>query len=312
MGKPSDIFTKITAEFKKPENYFLFLLGVLSEFVPGIKASYPSLAPLAQEFIPCFNDFKEDSSNPVLKEFEEMEKMFITPNDRKKYCEAMKTFISTGYVNCMSYNEQMKSTSLFAGLTGAAKGYTENLLLTKAEFCEKLGARSQLNCPDVKNFLTKRYKSLANYEKQCLYFHQRDCDQFNPASSGITDFAKKAFRYYNSIKAAGSCIGIKLKDPNPAIAQGLKDLLLQLLSSADFVKSAAGSALGFVANIMTFGTWGALKGGYHLVKLGFKIHDFFTNMAIDTSFKLGAIIGNAILIVKSILLGRRKRRKMIR
>lgn len=309
-GGPADLMAKIAAEFKKPENYFLFTLGVLSEFVPGVKSSYPTLKPLAMEFAPCFSNFEKDKSNPVLEQFEKMEKMFGTTTDRVKHCEAMKSDIFTNFSICNQQADSLNKLStknilgggIIGGLASLGISALEAKKKSREEFCNGLW---KLECNSLKGQLIQRFKNLDNYIEQCLYFHKKDCSVFNPASQGITEFAKNAFRYYAALKTAGTCIGMKLNDPKNTNLNAAKAALGKYFTN-DFITTAAGQMLGVVANVMTFGVWGALKGAYYLVKLGFQIYDFFNAMTPDTSFKLGGIVGKAILIVKSIVLGRRR------
>merc|ERR1712160_159673 len=112
------------------------------------------------------------------------------------------------------------------------------------------------------------------FREQCLFFHRQDCQQFNPINAGITDFAKKAYKFYEAIVDAGKCIGEKLSDPNNKSIDIAKQQLMKYFTgnaAGDFIKGAMGAVLGVVANIMTAGVWGGLKGAYYLVKLGFQI-----------------------------------------
>lgn len=156
---------------------------------------------------------------------------------------------------------------------------------------------------------------MAAYKQQCLFFHSLDCQTYNPEHIGITAFAQRAYKYYNAIKESGKCIGQKLLNPTDADLIRIKDKLLKYFKGTDMIQSALSAVAGFVANIITLGIWGGVKGAYYLISLGYEIKEFWEEVAKpnakDIAFKIGGIIGRAILIVKSILMGRRRfKRKM--
>ena len=82
----------------------------------------------------------------------------------------------------------------------------------------------------------------------------------------------------------------------------------KFFTSGDFIDAAMRGMVGVVANVLTGGLWGGVKGGYYLVELVRKISNFTQKTKESTNaYQLGKIIGNCVMIVKSFLLGRRRR-----
>lgn len=66
------------------------------------------------------------------------------------------------------------------------------------------------------------------------------------------------------------------------------------------------TTLGVVANVLTFGAWGGIKGGYYLIELGLQLKELYDEITEDVPFKIGKLVGKAIVIAESLLVGKRK------
>lgn len=309
----AEIFPKLKEAFKKPENYFHFTLGVLAEFFPPIKITYASVKTVASQFIPCFREFSEArEAVPSIPQFESFESELKNPAQKLEYCGKIKRDIIIFHLRAHMESSRTKFnllrdifhvdaavTERLTAMTRVGTGFFK----TKDTYCTETITE---NAPSVHEIIVQNYKSLSNFKAECLYFHGLDCDVFNPLSAGMTDFAKQAYKFYGSLKKAGTCIGATLSDPNNTVVKDAKSKLLQYFTGSDFIGNAMGAVAGLVANVMTFGIWGGLKGAYYLVKLGKQISEFWPYWHVDTAFKIGEIVGKAIMIVKAILFGRRR------
>lgn len=151
--------------------------------------------------------------------------------------------------------------------------------------------------------ITKKYGSLKNYEDQCKFFANFDCEKFDPETSDLLSFAKKVWGFVSKLYQGGNCIGAILQT-KPEFTKSLSEYFKK--TYLDKIFNSMGD---HAAHLLTLGVWGGLKAGYHLVELGLKIKDFYDGLLSDPAFSLGGIVGKVILIIKSILVGRRRRFK---
>jgi len=67
------------------------------------------------------------------------------------------------------------------------------------------------------------------------------------------------------------------------------------------------AAVGVVLQIITLGAWGGLKAGYYLLELAEKIKKYYDDALKDAPFNIGNIVGNGLIIAKSLIAGRRRK-----
>ena len=311
----SNIIDKLLLEFKKPENYFKFLLGVLSQFITEVGTIYPAVKSVANEFSSCFEDFTQEKTSNSVPQVSNFENNFKTPQARKDYCLAIKEQISKNYVDSHKEHHR-KSAGLILdnpiigwasdGVTHVGKSLRRDTLASVDELCT---FPVRLEAPTIQKEIKAQFSTFEEYKKQCFYFHSKNCDDFNPETAGLTDFAKKAYGFYKSIIKAGKCVGVKINDPANVAIKDVRQRLAKIFNVENVISGALTVAVNFAANIMTFGIWGGVKGGYYLVQLGLQIKEFWDNPSHETAYTIGQIVGKAILIVKSIIMGKRRFKK---
>lgn len=323
-GPPSfaDILNILNTLVKKSAENVLFLIfGVISEFVDGFDKVLDSFEKLnkttkvTKELASCFTGFgaKKEPVDLSKSPFAAIEAKTGSVADKVKFCESFKENIHENYVKAEKEDAENNKSfwdAVSPDFLNKAVYSIGGKLASKEEFCKKPVTNK---CPKLRTVLTKKFGSMKEYERQCLYFHSKDCDDFSPKTAGVKSFANDAYNYMSGLLKAGTCLNEKLSsNSSPGIIQA-KAIIGKFFNAQDFVQSAMKGVLGTVANVLTGGLWGGVKGGYYLVKLVNKVNNFKAN-SVDhkTIYLVGKIIGNCIMIVKSILLGRRRRRLMRR
>jgi len=142
-----------------------------------------------------------------------------------------------------------------------------------------------------------------------LWWSKQNCEDFNPPTTGFTDFAKTAYGLYNAVKEAGVCIGTKLA---PMAQSKAVTFLKEYFMGTDFMQALISEAWGLIGNIFTLGLWGGVKATYNAILLGQEIYQFLKDPERETAFRIGAIVGKSFLLVKSLFFGRKKRKLMKR
>ena len=78
------------------------------------------------------------------------------------------------------------------------------------------------------------------------------------------------------------------------------------------LNDALATAVWTIENIFTFGAWGEIKGGYYIIQLGLDIAHAYQLTTEDLAFKIGKIFGKGMMIGKSLLLCKRKTKKIFK
>ena len=160
--------------------------------------------------------------------------------------------------------------------------------------------------PDRRTEIIAQFGSLEVYKEQCEYFAKLDCATFNPSTTNMLDFFKKAWGILKLVGESVKCIATAIKEV--AELANVYEALLKWLA-----KLAAEAGFSILANILTLGIWAGIKAVYHFVKLGIRIHKFIVAWHAGNAdiFELGRIVANAVNIVKT-LLGMRRKRKLMK
>lgn len=322
-----EVFTLITEEFKKPGNYFLFTLGVLSEFFSGIKDFLPEVRGIADKFNSCFAGFGRDNNTPqALKDLDKFMNDYKTPAQRKSVCEKnhKKTY---EYYALMTAEKSAKegnagrwfhnvfTLGLSAEETLKNEVYANTLRTTNAAVdtvCDWIRDGMDTNAPEFKAQVLRNYSSKAAYVADCKFFGKLDCGQFEKMENGIQKFASDAYGFFTNLNKVGNCIKNIFNTSTDIGIKNMKAKLYAFFEPASMLDAAATQFFHTALNIVTLGIYGAVKAVYYFVELSVQITEFWKNSKVDTAFKLGGIVGKAILIVKSLVLGRRRRRKLMR
>jgi len=168
--------------------------------------------------------------------------------------------------------------------------------------------------------LEQKFGSMEKYTEQCRYFIDKDCSRFDPATKNLTRFFMTAYGLLSGIWDSVKCIVGVIKQV-PILKEAYNSLVKWI------GVSVAGAAISLLGHYLTMGIWGGIKAAYYIVKIGTRIHGFIQEWNTFTSstrplddgrmrtlkdlvFNFGGIIANAISIVKSLVAGRRRYRKL--
>jgi hypothetical protein len=287
----STIFSNLSSDLKKPENIFYFVLGVFGEFLSGIDDAKKSISfQKAKEYSNQCNSFFEKGTDVInSNEFSQMERILNSRENKKDYCLKTKATIRDYYVRSHSEDSENDGGVLkYASSIRGAVFLTRAFLTNSDNLCAQILSNK---APIVHREINKKYSSQKEFLKQCVFFDHIRCSEFNPEASGISEFAKKCTGYYKAVNKFADCLKSKI----PA-----GDSLANVFSSENLLKTLITNVASVVANVMTFGIWGGLNGGYHLVQLGLKINDYLENPNTDSSYKIGGIVGRAMKIILSV------------
>lgn len=287
------IFTTLESTFKDPINILKFVLGVLGEFLPGVESAYRTISSNAakgkQYAQACKAAFTPNKEITPPTQFSQMESKMNGAANKKEYCEKTRDTIKDWYVESHSEDSKndgglLKHLSFAQPLVFGVRG-----AFTPADkLCEQIKTNK---APKTHKKIMKQYNSMAEFMKQCVYFDGINCSNFDPESFGIQAFAKKATTYYHAVNKMADCL--KTNVPGG-------DALAAVFSKNNILEFALKQVASTVVNIMTFGAWGGLNGGYHMVQLGLKIKKYLDNPNVDTAYSIGGIVGRAMKIILSI------------
>lgn len=290
-GGISTIFTTLQAEFKKPANILHFVLGVLNEFIPGVKEAHLAIsAPKADQYAKdCLSVFNLGKETTYPKQFSQMESEFNSPQSKKDFCEKTKDTIKDWYVQSHSEDSKndgglLKHMSFAQPLVFGVRG----AFTSSDKLCEQILSNKS---PRTHAEIDKKYNTRKEFLEQCKFFDNISCSDFNPEASGMQAFAKQCTTYYKAVNEAANCF--KTKIPGG-------DVLAKVFSAQNLLGALIKNVASTVVNIMTFGVWGGLNGGYHLVTLALMIKEFLNSPARDTAFTIGGIVGRAMKIILSV------------
>lgn len=291
----ANIFTTLEAEIKKaPGNLLQFVLGVFGEFLPvslgldqysvlinGSKANNWSKD--------CLGNFAA-GTEVKNTQFAKMETELNSATNKKEYCEKTKDTIKAWYTH--SHSEDSKNDGGLLKYTEFAQPMVFGIrgkFTSTEKFCEQITTNK---APKTHAQIIKQYNSLAEFKKQCLYFDKISCSSFSPEASGIQAFAQNCTKYYKAVTSAAECLKTK--------ADKSSLLMTKVLTPANLLGTLIKTAASTIVNILTFGAWGGLNGGYHLIQFALKIKDYLNNATTIPAYKIGGIVGRAMKIILSV------------
>lgn len=324
------ILDKLEKALKDPQNVIFFSLGVTSEFVADAEKAYKEIKDIIGTFSPCYsviskayeayklneseNEIKNLASNTSMKLVEENLNKQL---DKKEYCQNIQKEIHKTFIDA-TFEQEPKND----GIYGALVKFTPDSLLDisytiaskvvdNEEFC---GRPIWGNCPILQAQLIKKFNNLDEYYKECKFFSSLDCNVFSPEKidtslwTEIWVFIKKAYSYYKLVKTTAKCMNNLFKESKDDKLKNAK-IANKIFNEEEIIKNALATTIGIITNILTFGTWGGIQGGYYIVDLALKIKEFYDKFSEDLEFKIGKLVGKAIAIAKGFVGLRRKLRK---
>jgi len=304
----------ILEQFKnyKAKDYVHVFFGFLSKFFN--EEQFDTLAEKKLSDLPatvkdCFgNDvaYQEQQLAAAKSYFESAEQTMgaLNTKDKKvRMCELMKYQARAVWMFQKEERTDLHTLeSIFSSSYGALDEIEKNggafAYLNYKWFTKKETICGTFTLPNTQQFVIRKFGSIENYYNQCMYWLKASCSDYDPDSANLTEFARLAWGAAKSIMNQTQCVLGKVGS-NSDFKQFLVPNLLDV---------ASGIANG-VVHYLSFGSWGAIKAGYYLIRLGIQIHEFY-DKGEQTPYRVGKIFGTCATIVKSLLLGRRRRRLM--
>ncbi len=443
-----EIMDKIKEILADPLSIFRFIFGIISEFINSAKEIYQELKNRINIFRSCFDKSKSSLVDPKdlvdinkeldevksgvndlkkTNEFKDVEDKLSQKSSKKAYCVETQKEIQLNYMRAADEEHQKKQKGIFHLVNVVLNSYVVDAFEQSKKDNNDIFCRKPIdpqNTPKTAEIIRQNFSSYQQYYKECNYFRNFDCAVFDPETSGVWDFVKKAYNFLGMVKHTGTCLvnfvtnfehqphteyhpqphsrnhthphtpnkidntlnkidntankinntvnkidntvnkfdntvnkidngvskGETLVGSDHELSKNIHGFAQDIhgetnqvknlahgvsgqhsetkdfpapqdlgimkkvakLFAGDFLAAGASAVLGVVANVLTLGIWGGIKGAYYLVKLGIQIKEFYDEMNkkdADLAFMAGSIIGRGILIAKSLLFGRRRRIK---
>jgi len=218
--KAMEIFEKLKEYLTDPINIFYFILGIISSFNDKVESIYNKIKEYVEAIEPCISTFKTayeayktykqpEVSLKIPEALREVEEAFNKIDSKKQYCEKTKEQIETNYERAM--DEHLKNQGIVGETVSsiAPKFFKSLAIKTFGKLNDNWNYCMFIRygeCPHMKMEIKKIYKNPFTYEKQCIYFHELDCDNFKPEVNGLWEFIKKADSFYSFVETCGTCI----------------------------------------------------------------------------------------------------------
>merc|ERR1711957_206313 len=313
----ADVIDEIGKIFKNPKQYLMtFIIGAMGAYDENFSILFEKYEKIKAAVNACTDEILKASDDTTEKKFSgsafEANLDNTDPEKKKQYCEA-----------CQKTTEEWKTrfsdNKNGGGAWGSVVSETYTVFSSKKRTCGYVleglndSGKIKVDAP-LKDELLKQFKTKENWMRECEYIMDLDCDNYNPQYAGIKGLGQKVYRYWKKIGAGFNCIySDKTKAAVSAIIGGANTNLLYGNALATGLATIFGGVVGAVANVMTLGIWGAVKGGYYLVKTGMLIYEIAQNPGpAMKSYLLGKITGNLIIMLKSFTLGKKRRFRKIR
>lgn len=282
------------------EKLMKFVFGILSQFFPPVDKLYADVMKLWSlkdlKLAECFDAAKmtpqvenlsiiESTLNSAQKEI----------TNKKQYCENTKKKFKDWHDKVMKEHNSKEHGSFFGGAVFIfSDGWTDSQVCNNGWKYSTAAQKAKYPAGEKE------------YIRECMYFMDLDCDKFDPEGNSLKDFAQQAWNYVKSVWASLKCLQTKLSI-NPVTKK-----ILDALKGA-FVTGAFSAAANLGLQILTGGVWGGLKSAYQFVQLGLAIKQYAQGLLKqDKHWVIGQLVGMAALIIKGLILGRRRRRRMTR
>ena len=125
-------------------------------------------------------------------------------SNKKEFCEKTKDTIRDWYVQSHSEDSQndgglLKHTKFLQPLVFGVRGK----FTSSDRLCDQILTNK---APKTHAEIDQKYNSREEFIKQCRYFDNISCSDFNPESSGMQDFAKQCTQYYKAVNDAANCL----------------------------------------------------------------------------------------------------------
>ena len=319
-----------------PRLIFEMIMGVICTYIGGpICSIYKTIRNVKNNFdqvLQCFRTIRataQDIGRASSKEIQAIEDQGNQRNGDFEFCKKVKKEISKTFDDNIKQGGRALNQKIGGHVPKGIMDFSSNVvswsnrhlpiaknLIANQDWCFASGGKRSQK-------LVQKFGSMEEYIKQCRYFIGIDCSRFDPSTKNLTSFFKTAYGMFGGIWSSIKCIVEVLKNI-PAFKKAAESLNEKVLL---FMGGALLSAFG---HYITMGIWGGIKGAYYIVKVGIKINDFIQKhlkffdairnktlgkeelMEIlrGLAFTFGGILSHAVSIIKSLIAGRRRFKKL--
>jgi len=164
----------------------------------------------------------------------------------------------------------------------------------------------QFNIQMLKKKIVAIWGTWENYDQECQFFRAMDCenpgDSKTPSYGAIITFMKMSYNFYSFVSGAIDCFR-GLSDVIAAIAMVFPNISAIFTSVGTKVIEMI---VGGVAQVLSAGAWGILRGAYFLLKMGYALYKVVNEAMEDPIFLTGQVIGLGIRAALTFILGKKK------
>lgn len=160
---------------------------------------------------------------------------------------------------------------------------------------------TRTKCELIASTLFRDKNEADKFEYECKIVDKLDCQKMTE-KKGVFDFISKIYSYYSLGNDLINCIKTKIPE---STSNENDNGLIKKAAELTF-----GIAMGFVraaANFSTCGIWGLIKSTYYILKFVYDLYKLASEYINDPAFKLGQLFGKGIMIVKSMVFGRKRK-----
>jgi hypothetical protein len=310
-GIITNLREKISESFSNSKKLFFFLLGSSSAWISEandlykwlVKTNYSKLGNILTNCKDSFSKLKTPSepAGPKFSMSNGWDLLSIT--QRKDTCRKMQsTFKSYFQVEPIGGVLSICLNSI-CGIFDNPIGSlidTFNLSISavKGDYCKLIN-------PEMKRQVSSKWGRFEFYDQECQFFRDMNCEDPDapktPSYNIVYAFMKMSYNLYDGINGAIKCFESQKDIVN--------DIIQQFPVIENFFKSGLSIALEFAAGltmqIFTAGIWGAIKGSYLLLRMGYILYKILNDKYDDVDFRIGQVIGVGIRAALSFALGRR-------
>lgn len=276
-----------------------FILGFLSVFI-DVEGIIESVIAAKDRFNSCVQSFEstpaklQEAKDYIARQKGDQEAI-KKQLEQKQFClDSKKQVLKVKQdIDAHNYSQMTWYEALYHNTSGALGMNEANTVC--ATFTDK-----------TNHYFVDNFGDYANYVKQCKLFATQNCDDYEMTYDGLMAFVSNSYSRIEGIALFVDCAhGVLTAGGNLGLSEGLANFKQSLKDAKYYLVSAA---VNFGLHVLTFGLWGTVKAAYYYVQLYQKIRDF--KLVVDpvkVQQLLGAIVGYSVMIIKSLLTGRRRK-----
>jgi hypothetical protein len=311
-GVVTKIFHEIEKFIKDPKNIAYFIMGIVSEFFPGVEKLYNLIKDSLDWYEECTGTItaawnllknktpstdEEREKNEIDNAVKEIEKDDKNKDEeKKKFCIESKKILEKVYKKAVK--------DLIKNKNDINQKIEDSKTEPKDVYCAY-----PLTSENAKEKIIDKFGSEDNFKDLCLQLREvTDCAKFKPDTSAVWRFAKSTFDYALFANDAYECLSTTLKVGGKSKNEEIKKLANTVFGTWAKIKFICKQCVSTVAHILSGGIWGVVRAAFIVLSLGFKLYLMSLEFIGNLPFKVGQLVGKGIKIIKTLAAGRRRRK----